>query len=315
VPRRSPPTERVVRVVELLASRPDEGLGAAEVARHLGITRSTCIGILNELVARGWATREAANRSYRLGPSLLWLGRAALVGLGVVDALRPSLAALARRHRVAWTLSRVVGDAIVVLDRVGPVGRFDRWVQPGQQYPYAPPSGVVFAAWLEDQAIDRWLAEHPPVPVDRGRLMQVAHTARRIGCIVERFSEASARSLTLLARLAEHDDDSGLQRAWREVVAIFPDRYYLLDELATLDVLPVTLACAPAYGATGAPELLVGVLVFDTVRRQRLARLLADLLAVACTATNTLGGQDPWAPHVTIEELRTRTPSRRRAMR
>jgi DNA-binding IclR family transcriptional regulator len=300
VARRSPPTARVVAVLEELARHPARSLTVSELARSLDLTRSTCLGILNELVVAGYVTHLADERRYRLGPGLIWLGRSAQAGMGVVDAVFEDLEQFAARHQVAATVSTVVGDSILVLARSGPTSRLDQFVQPGQEYPYAPPSGVVFAVWEDNAGIDRWLASYPQAPVDRAGIDRLASSARRLGCVVERFSEASARSLTVLAKLAEHDDGDELAAAWAEIVSIFPQRYYLLDELATCDVVPVTLCCAPVYGPGATPQLLLGALVFDTVRHDRLAALVDDLVALAGRTTEQLGGRDPWAPHVRL---------------
>jgi len=41
---------------------------------------------------------------------------------------------------------------------MGPSGDLDRMLQVGQRYPYTPPSGLVLAAWLDDDGIEEWLA-------------------------------------------------------------------------------------------------------------------------------------------------------------
>lgn len=75
----SPPTSRVVSVVELLAARPD-GCSVAEVTASLELNRATVTSVLAELERTGWARRRA-DRSYVLGPGLL----------GVTEAVRAAL--------------------------------------------------------------------------------------------------------------------------------------------------------------------------------------------------------------------------------
>jgi len=285
-----------MRILEFLAERPKEAFTISEIAERLRIVPSTCLGILAELADGAYVTRVPETKRYRLGPGLLALGRAARQGYGVIELVQDDLERLTRRFGVPCTISTVTANLIVVLDRTGPVGPFDQFVQAGQEYPYAPPSGVVFSVWMSDAEIDQWLASYPSAGVDRRRVQALADSSRRLGFIVERFSDTSARSLTILARLVEHEDDPEMRRAFEEIISIFPDRYYLDHELQASDVLPVTLVCAPVYGPTGHPDFLLGALVFSTLARQQLLELAGDLRTTAESATRQLGGRDPWAP-------------------
>ena len=60
MPRTSPPTERVVATMALLAERPDASLSLAELTRRLGVNKSTGHAILTSLAAAGWAWAFAA---------------------------------------------------------------------------------------------------------------------------------------------------------------------------------------------------------------------------------------------------------------
>jgi DNA-binding IclR family transcriptional regulator len=75
--RTSPPTDRVVATVSLLAARPDQPLSLAELTRRLGVNKSTGHAILASLVAAGWVLRDPTRKTYRLGPALVALGRSA----------------------------------------------------------------------------------------------------------------------------------------------------------------------------------------------------------------------------------------------
>ena len=54
----SPPTERVVATMALLAERPDAPLTLAELTRRLGVNKSTGHAILTSLAAAGWVLRD-----------------------------------------------------------------------------------------------------------------------------------------------------------------------------------------------------------------------------------------------------------------
>jgi DNA-binding IclR family transcriptional regulator len=75
--RRSPPTQRVVALVEHVAGRPGERFGLSELSRALGISKPTCLGIVTTLTEAGWLVCDPAARTYGVGPALVAAGRLA----------------------------------------------------------------------------------------------------------------------------------------------------------------------------------------------------------------------------------------------
>src|SRR4051794_12445150 len=73
----SPPTRRVVAVMELLAGHPDTSLALADICRELRISRSTCHVILHTLCASDWVLRAPVSGKYALGPAVATLSRQA----------------------------------------------------------------------------------------------------------------------------------------------------------------------------------------------------------------------------------------------
>ena len=60
--RASPPTDRVVRILDFLAGRPDERFGVSELARRLGLSKPTCLGIVTSLADAGYLVRDAGGQ-------------------------------------------------------------------------------------------------------------------------------------------------------------------------------------------------------------------------------------------------------------
>ncbi|MDJ0107875.1 helix-turn-helix domain-containing protein, partial [Rhodococcus erythropolis] len=89
--RQSPPTERVVQVLDYLVGRPDQRFGLSELARALEISKPTCLGILTALADRGYLTRDEVSKTYGLGPALIAAGRAAQRGFAVGPIARTHL--------------------------------------------------------------------------------------------------------------------------------------------------------------------------------------------------------------------------------
>jgi DNA-binding IclR family transcriptional regulator len=96
VARPSPQTNRVVALVEILAARPNEALTLADVTRRLGVNKSTCYSMLQALTEVGWLLRDPFHKTYRLGPALVAVGRAASSGFPALDFVRPAMIELSR---------------------------------------------------------------------------------------------------------------------------------------------------------------------------------------------------------------------------
>lgn len=295
--RRSPPTERVIRFLDLLARQPHEGLSLSEVARRLDISKATSLGIAGALTRAGYLVRAEDTKTYTLGPALLGLGRAAAEAFTSLAFARPELRRLNQELGLAASVSTLVDDKIVLLDRTGPHGELDRMLQVGQRYPYTPPSGLVLAAWLRDEDIEQWLADYPDVSMDTSveHLRALVDTARELGYLVERMSDVSVGALTLLAGLDGHDLPAPAEDALANMVSNLADRHYVLRHLRRGGRYAVTFVTSPSFDQEGRPDLLLGLLVFRTnVSSEELVAYGNAVHEAAARVTKQVGGRSPW---------------------
>jgi DNA-binding IclR family transcriptional regulator len=295
--RRSPPTERVIRLLDLLARRPSEGLSLSELSRRLDISKATGLGIAAALTRAGYLVRTEDTKTYTLGPALLGLGRAASEAFSSLTFARPELRRLNQELGLAASVSTLAGDKIVLLDRTGPQGELDRMLQAGQRYPYTPPSGCVLAVWLGDPEIDEWLADYPEVSMDESLedLRALVDTVRELGYIVERMSDLSVGALTMLAGLDGHDIPAPAAAAIANMVSNLADRHYVARHLRRGGHYSVTFVASPSFDAEGRPDLLLGLLVFrDDVEFDELVRYGMAVRAAAVRVTEHAGGRNPW---------------------
>ena len=91
----SPPTDRVVTIVELLAEQ-SEPSSVASIASRLELNRSTVTSILLALERAGWAARQP-DRRYTLGPGLLGVAEAVRESLPLSERFTEALGELAHR--------------------------------------------------------------------------------------------------------------------------------------------------------------------------------------------------------------------------
>ncbi|MGW0658149.1 IclR family transcriptional regulator [Streptodolium elevatio] len=202
--RPSPQTERLVSLVDAIAARPDEGLTLSEIARHLAVTPATCHPMLVSLAELGWLVRHPVRRTYRLGPALIAVGRAAARGLGVVDLARPGMQRL--RDELGLTcIALTPGEFHVTVAEVvrGP-SEHGPHVRVGDQIPIAPPLGVGYVSWADEQTLRRWLDGVTTDPDKRARHEQAVKAARERGYAVELVTRIETELGQALARLDEH---------------------------------------------------------------------------------------------------------------
>ena len=113
----SPPTRRVVAVVELLAQAAATPLTLAEICRELGISRSTGHAILATLCACDWILRDPLSGRYALGPGL---PKPRAVDAPISRILREPLRQLCSTIGMAACISEVRGDFIAVIESTAP---------------------------------------------------------------------------------------------------------------------------------------------------------------------------------------------------
>lgn len=301
--RRSPPAQRVVTVIDALAARPGTRMGLSEIARVTRISKATCLGIVNELCDAGWLVRSGDPKAYSLGPALLAAGTAAQRSHAALALARPSLRRLADELGAVCTASTVMGGDVVVLARVGD-DTIAPAVRPGQTFPFAPPSGVMFVAWEDDRRVEAWLSS-VPLTTDTAAIAElraVVAACRRQGFLVETLGDFN---LGLYSRLAELLDE--LPERYAEVVeqmmsTITQQDYirYLTDDLRPRETYAVSHVCAPVLDADAHTHLLLAVFLMRTAVPYGELRRCADALVEAASAVTTaIGGRDPWLDHET----------------
>jgi len=230
--RASPPTDRVVRILDYLAGRPTERFGVSDLARRIGLSKPTCLGIVTSLADAGYLVRDAADKTYRLGPSLITLGHKAQESMRVSPAAREELRRLSARFGVTAALSGVIDDRITLLDLVAPAGARPG-VEVGQSYPFAPPVGLMFVLW-DEEAERNWLAKEPTIPLrtHSDRLNRVISRCREDGYLVERLTPGGRRLYSLMAGMSSDLPDE-LRALLGELVSDIGERVYLRDENQT----------------------------------------------------------------------------------
>jgi DNA-binding IclR family transcriptional regulator len=289
--RASPPTDRVVRILDYLAGRPTERFGVSELARRVGLSKPTCLGIVTALADAGYLVRDAEDKTYRLGPSLITLGHKAQESMRVSPAARQELGRLSARFGVTAALSGVLDDRITLLDLVAPAGARPG-VEVGQSYPFAPPVGLMFVLW-DEEAERNWLAKEPTMPLrtHSDRLNKVIARCRADGYLVERLTPGGRRLYSLMAGMSSNLPDE-LRALLGELVSDIGERVYLRDENGSAGRKrhDISVISAPVYDHYQRQVMVASMHIGKSLTDNEIVERARALVETADAISAQLGG-------------------------
>jgi DNA-binding IclR family transcriptional regulator len=295
--RASPPTGRVVRLLDALSRRAPEPVSLAQLARQVDLAPSTCLGILNELVDADYVVRHSTGPRYSLGPMLVTLGQVAQRSQPALGLARQQITALAAELGTVCTVATLAQDEIVVLARVGDSSGIQPSVEEGSRFPFFAPIGVMFAAWDSDDRVAAWL-QRAPLEFEEerlARLQQVISSCREHGWLVERLTDVERTLHQVLPTMVRHPGNAQVRPALTQAAALFAQRDYIVGELPDDGVCSVSVMCAPTFTADGHPDLVLSVYVMrDDAPAIEVRRIAGILQRCADAVTGSVGGYDPW---------------------
>lgn len=293
MPRDSAPTRRVTDVLAAVMAAPREPHSLAALARQTGVSKATCLGIVNELARAGWLLRDEADKTYRPGPAMLAAGAAATDGFVAVELARGAMRDLAREVGAPCAASAVIDHQVTVLARADVAGSPFPPVRPGDRFPFAPPYGAMYVAWDSDDAVEAWL-RRPGLSgfeVDADHLRAVVAASRERGYLVERFAGLDSGVYSLLVHLGGGRLGTELGSLLRHSGRPGGEQY-LLDPIKARRSYDVSLVCAPVFDGNGHGEmtyLLAVLLMRSGMAGSALRRTVQALVRTTDGLSRALG--------------------------
>lgn len=284
MPAGSPPTARVVQIVEMLAAA-TQPKSISEIAGNTGISRATATAVVNELETAGWVARDDQLR-YRIGSAL---PRAAETTMP--REAQNLLARVAAEAQAGATVSRISAKALTVVAKAQAGRRAVTGFAVGQSIPLAFPAGSAVMPWRSAAERAQWLGTAAGLSARSGqRLLQQVSDC---GYVVYRPDHDDTGMVDLLSDLLGSVGSEVMEMALRErllrQLARLTSRPYSRDELASDEVLPISYLAAPVFdGADAAYELQLGPLLPRATRVVREA-LIATLTRGARELSGVLG--------------------------
>lgn len=153
--------DRTLTVLQMFSTNRAR-VSAADVADHLGVSRSTAYRYLQTLVGSTFLTEDLAG-GFRLGPKVMELAGIARRSHGLTDMAGPVMRDLVARFQETVLLTKRIGSAIVCLEREEWTGRYIRLsYERGSQLTYnAGASALVLLAWTSEPEVRELLASQP----------------------------------------------------------------------------------------------------------------------------------------------------------
>jgi hypothetical protein len=293
---KSPPTRRVVEVLDILADSPG-GRTSADIARRCGISTSTCALVLAELQLVGWVTRHD-DRRYRLGSGLFGIVHGLRAHFPLLDRGREALTELHQRLGAGCSMSKIsvvevggdsrlpgtpaFGGDLTTVDSVG--HGTDGEHAAGQRFPIDPPFGLVAMAWRDGAIVEGWLRGVTPrltdPDIERHRRVLADIRARGYGAWL--FDDVHASLHDRLTNvLASLEPTASVTRELAKLITMVTLRSVTHSLEKDLNVTEFVVV--PIFGDSGQPDYQI------EIRLGRTNRLtLAELDTAIATAQRRL---------------------------
>ncbi|OBG03271.1 helix-turn-helix domain-containing protein [Mycolicibacter sinensis] len=246
----SPPTDRVVAVVELLATL-SEPISVASIVSRLEINRSTATAILGALERAGWASRQS-DRRYTLGVGLIGVAEAVRAALPLGGQYASAVEELARRANCGATLAFAGATDLTFLSVAAARERFPAGVGVGVRLPLMAPVGATVVAHRDSGTQRDWLQS---AGANRSGLADLLSQVRQSGVAVFGMGNSDPQALNTLAEvaelLAEHPRRATLRQRVFEMLFSLSGHPYTATQLATSGDLSVSYLAVPVFDEQG----------------------------------------------------------------
>jgi DNA-binding IclR family transcriptional regulator len=292
-----PALERAHRILDAMAQEPRRAFSAAELAKVVGIHRATAHSIMACLAGLGFVHRDPATTAYRLGPELVRLGGMAAEQYDGIDAARRELHDMAVQLGVGGVACVVVGDEMVIPERVG-VGHPEYGVPTAlhARVPLVPPIGAIFVAWSPPDEIEAWVDRSPESATaeDRESYRRSVAAIRARGYSIGSEVEFELQLEELLAGFDGPDADPAdrLALALRLADLVRDERAGEGNGDGDGDGKAIDHLIGPVFGADG--RVVMTLTIFGgpgQITESTLATYAEPLVAASDRVTQSIGGR------------------------
>ena len=202
---------RAMKLIELVANGPTQGLTLSELARGLGASKSTTLALARTLATAGMLRDTRPGPKYNLGTSLIRLGDMARNQLPIGEICRPVLARLADLTKMTSRVAINDNGYPVFIERVDGPGSVRFYTPLGQrEEPHASAAGKAILSTMPEEAVRAICADNglpartTRTITDLEQLLDSLSTVRANGFAVDDEEDAE-RVFCVGAAFFDHD--------------------------------------------------------------------------------------------------------------
>lgn len=196
-----PGLERGLRILGLF-ERERRPLGLPDIAKILGLSRSTAFRLIYTLETFGFLERLPDDAGFRPTSAVLRLGYAYLASLDIIEIAEPTLRRLRDRTNAAVHLARLEGREVVYLSRFVSNGRLTSNIQVGGRLPaHATSLGRALLLGLDEAALETLYRDAP-------MSAHTPHTATTVEALKAQLAEDRARGYVMGRGIFEAELDT-----------------------------------------------------------------------------------------------------------
>jgi IclR family acetate operon transcriptional repressor len=177
---------RAMRLINIVASGPQEGMSLSDLARALGTSKSTTLALARTLTAAGMLRDSRPGPRYSLGTALIRLGDITRSQLPLGEICRPVLSKLADLTKMTSRVAICDGGFPVFIERVDGPGSIRFHTPLGQrEVPHASAAGKAMLATMTRDEV---------VALCGGTTLQrrTAHTITDVDSLLDNLARARA---------------------------------------------------------------------------------------------------------------------------
>jgi DNA-binding IclR family transcriptional regulator len=192
-----------LRILESFDRDAIDEMSLSEMARRIGVSRSSAFRLVHTLQRLGYLEREDETKNYRLGARVMTLGYSFLASKDIAELARPDLQRLRTATRCSTHLGILDGAEVIYIARFAAHKPVSAMISVGARVPaHATTMGRIIlahkpAAYIKEHFGARALtkfSEHTPVTLDQ--LMAVLEADRRRGYVISHSNfEAGVASI------------------------------------------------------------------------------------------------------------------------
>jgi IclR family acetate operon transcriptional repressor len=173
---------RALRIVDVVAGGPPEGLSLSDLARALGTSKSTTLALARTLAGFGYLRDARPGPRYTLGTALIRMGDIARQQLPLGDLCRPLLEELAEATKMTSRVAICDDGYPVFIERVDGPGSVRFHAPLGQrEVPYASAAGKAILSTMTEQEVRAMCAQ-------TGLRPRTAHTITDIDSLLDNLA-------------------------------------------------------------------------------------------------------------------------------